>query len=63
MIVAPRSELKEPVAVSAWQSPDKGRILRCAKPNDQMWDAIRAFKEQYRDKAPRVRPLERRSPG
>ena len=56
VIVDPRSELKEPVAVSAWQAPDVGRILRCPEPNDQMWDAIRAFKEQYRDKAPEFVP-------
>jgi hypothetical protein len=56
VIVVPRSELKEPVAVSAWQSPDKGHILHCAKPNDQMWDAIRAFKELRRDKGPEFVP-------
>ena len=56
VMVVPRSELKEPVAASAWQAPDKGRILRCAKPNEQMWDAIRAFKEQYRDKGPEFVP-------
>jgi hypothetical protein len=56
VIVVPRSELKEPVAVTAWQAPDNGRILRCPEPGDQMWDAIRAFKEQYRDKAPEFVP-------
>ena len=56
VIVVPRSELKEPVAVTAWQAPDNGRILRCAQPGDEMWDAIRAFKEQYRDKAPEFVP-------
>ena len=56
VLVVPRSELKEAVAVSAWGAPDNGHILRCAEPNDQMWDAIRAFKEQYRDKAPEFVP-------
>ena len=56
VIVVPRAELKEPIAVSAWQAPDKGQILRCPEPSDQMWDAIRAFKEQYRDKAPEFVP-------
>ena len=56
VMVVPRSELKEAVAVSAWQAPDKGQILRCAEPNDQMWDAIRSFKEQYRDKGPEFVP-------
>lgn len=56
VIVVPRTELKEPIAVTAWVAPDNGQILRCAEPNDQMWDAIRAFKEQYRDKAPEFVP-------
>ena len=56
VIMTPRKELKEPVAVSAWVGQDAGHILRCAKPNDKMWDAIRAFKEQYRDKAPEFVP-------
>jgi hypothetical protein len=56
VIMLPRKELKEPVAVSAWVAPDNGHILRCTEPDDQMWDAIRAFKEQYRDKAPEFVP-------
>ena len=56
VIMAPRKELKEPVAVTAWVGQDTGHVLRCAEPNDQMWDAIRAFKESYRDKAPEFVP-------
>lgn len=56
VILAPRAELKEPVAVSAWVGQDTGHILRCTKPDDSMWDAIRAFKESYRDKAPEFVP-------
>jgi hypothetical protein len=56
LIMTPRKELKEPVAVSAWVGNDAGHILRCAKPDDGMWDAIRAFKEAYRDKAPEFVP-------
>jgi hypothetical protein len=56
VLMVPRKELKEPVAVTAWVGEDTGHILRCPKPNDQMWDAIRAFKQAYRDKAPEFVP-------
>jgi hypothetical protein len=56
VLMVPRKELKEPVAVSAWSNDAKGHILRCAEPNDRMWDAIRAFKEKYRDKGPEFVP-------
>jgi hypothetical protein len=56
VLMVPRKELEEPVAVSAWVGQDTGHILRCPKPNDQMWDAIRAFKQAYRDKAPEFVP-------
>ena len=56
VIMLPRKELKEPVAVSAWVKPDDGHILRCKQPGDAMWDAIRTFKEKYRDKAPEFVP-------
>jgi Spy/CpxP family protein refolding chaperone len=59
VIMLPREELKEPFAVSAWtHSGDRqiGHILRCNELNDQSWDAIRAFKEKYRDKGPEFVP-------
>lgn len=56
LIMLPRKELKEPVAVSAWEAPDVGHILRCTETGDGMWDAIRAFKEKYRDKGPEFVP-------
>ena len=56
VVVVPRPQLKEPVAMSAWVGQDTGHILRCPKPDDSMWDAMRAFKEQYRDKAPEFVP-------
>ena len=56
VIVAPRKEIKEAVDASAWVGEDSGHILRCPKPSDQMWDALRAFKEKYRDKAPEFVP-------
>ncbi len=56
VIMLPRDELKQPFAVSAWTGVDDGHILRCNDVNDSTWDAIRAFKEKYRDKAPEFVP-------
>jgi hypothetical protein len=56
VIMLPREELKEPFAVTAWVGEDTGHILRCNDVNDSTWDAIRAFKEKYRDKAPEFVP-------
>ena len=60
VIMLPRAELKQPFAVSAWVGGDTGdstgHILRCDEVNDNIWDAIRAFKEKYRDKAPEFVP-------
>lgn len=56
VIMLPREELKQPFAVSAWTGPHNGHILHCNEVNDNSWDAIRAFKEQYRDKAPEFVP-------
>lgn len=56
VMLVPRPQLRVPIALSAWVGQDTGRILRCAEPNDSMWDALRAFKEQYRDKAPEFVP-------
>jgi hypothetical protein len=59
VIMLPREELKEPFAVSAWThrgDVQTGHVLRCQDINDSTWDAIRAFKEKYRDKAPEFVP-------
>ena len=56
VIMLPRQELKEPFAVSAWVGDNTGHVLRCKDVNDNTWDAIRAFKEKYRDKAPEFVP-------
>ena len=56
VIMLPREELKEPFAVTAWVGQSTGHTLRCTDLNDQSWDAIRAFKEKYRDKAPEFVP-------
>jgi hypothetical protein len=59
VIMLPREELKEPFAVSAWTHKGDqqiGHILRCSEVNENTWDAIRAFKEKYRDKGPEFVP-------
>ncbi len=56
VIMEPRAELKEPFAVSAWVGETAGHVLRCKDVNEGTWDAIRAFKEKYRDKAPEFVP-------
>ena len=56
VIMLPREELKEPFAVTAWVGQSTGHTLRCKDVNDDTWDAIRAFKEKYRDKAPEFVP-------
>ena len=56
VIMLPREELKEPFAVTAWVGQSTGHTLRCQQLNDNSWDAIRAFKEKYRDKAPEFVP-------
>ena len=56
VIVTPQPGLREEVALSAWEAEKSGRILRCPTVTDESWDAMRAFKEKYRDKAPEFTP-------
>jgi hypothetical protein len=56
VLMVPRAELKQPFAASAWVGDTTGHILRCNEVNDSTWDAIRAFKEKYRDKGPEFVP-------
>ena len=56
VIMLPREELQEPFAVTAWVGASTGHTLRCQDVNDNTWDAIRAFKEKYRDRAPEFVP-------
>ena len=56
VIMLPREELEQPFAVTAWVGQSTGHTLRCKEVDDSTWDAIRAFKEKYRDKAPEFVP-------
>lgn len=52
MLIYPNGTEMEPaVAVTAWDHQ-----LLCPSPNDKMYDAIRAFKSEYRDKGPEFVP-------
>jgi hypothetical protein len=41
------TDMEPQIAVTAWD-----QLLQCPKPNDRMWDAMRAFRDRYMDKAP-----------
>jgi hypothetical protein len=56
VIMLPNEGLKQPFAVTAWVGQTTGHTLRCQNVNENSWDAIRAFKEKYRDKAPEFVP-------
>jgi hypothetical protein len=56
VVMLPREQLKEPFGVTAWVGQTTGHTLRCKELGDSSWDAIRAFKEKYRDKAPEFVP-------
>jgi hypothetical protein len=48
VIVAPNSrDLPTPIAASAWT-----RTMTCPEVNDKTWDALRQFRDRYRDQAP-----------
>ena len=52
MLIYPNGTKMSPqVAITAWDHQ-----LLCPTPNDQTYDAIRAFKSQYRDKGPEFVP-------
>ncbi len=62
LLLFPNDTQMEPeVAAMAWASAAggngfKGELLTCAKYNDKVADAIRAFKTQYRDRGPEAVP-------
>lgn len=52
MVLAPdETGMATPVAVSAWT-----HVITCAEVNDRTWDAIRTFKDEYRDQGPEFVP-------
>ena len=47
MVLMPNRSMSYAVAVTAW-----GHLLGCKKVNDKTFDAIRAFRDRYRDQGP-----------
>jgi hypothetical protein len=47
MVLMPNRRMPDVVAATAW-----GHLLGCKKVNDQTFDAIRAFRDRYRDQGP-----------
>jgi uncharacterized protein DUF3105 len=47
MVMFPNNTMPYKVAAAAW-----GHLIGCRKVNDATFDAIRAFRDRYRDKAP-----------
>ena len=47
MVLFPNRRMPYEVAVTAW-----GHLLGCKKVNDETFDAIRAFRDRYRDQGP-----------
>ena len=47
MVLFPNRRMPYEVAVTAW-----GHLLGCKKVNDKTFDAIRAFRDRYRDQGP-----------
>jgi len=45
------TKMKEPVAITAWDHQ-----MLCPTPDDKTYDAVRAFKNEYRDKGPEFVP-------
>jgi hypothetical protein len=47
MVLMPNREMRFQVAATAW-----GHLLGCERINDRVFDAIRAFRDRYRDQGP-----------
>ena len=47
MVLMPNRRMEYAVAATAW-----GHLLACEEANDQAFDAIRAFRDRYRDQGP-----------
>ena len=51
MVLFPNRKMPYAVAVTAW-----GHLMGCKKVSDEMFDAIRAFRDRYRDQGPEQAP-------
>jgi hypothetical protein len=63
ILVPDQSGMKWAVAATAWTDPDAGgpkpsygRTLGCPEMNDRVYDALRAFRDSFRDRGPEYVP-------
>jgi hypothetical protein len=63
LLVPDRSGMPYEVAATAWSDPDAegpkpslGRVLGCPRMNDRVFDALRAFRQSFRDRGPEYVP-------
>ena len=51
MVLFPNTQMPYKVAATAW-----GHLIGCKKVTDQTFDALRAFRDRYRDQGPETVP-------
>jgi hypothetical protein len=60
MVLVPRKNMPDPVAVTAWsRDPEPngtGRLMSCPKITPEMYDAIRNFRDEHRSNGPEPIP-------
>ena len=60
MVLVPRAKMPYEVAASAWNGTPEpaglGRLLTCDRADPEMWDALRAFRDEHRSNGPEAIP-------
>ncbi|MBN1529646.1 MAG: DUF3105 domain-containing protein [Thermoleophilaceae bacterium] len=60
MVLTPRPNMPYQVAASAWNGTPEpsgmGRLITCASVQPEMWDALRAFRDEHRSNGPEPVP-------
>ena len=60
MVLAPRAKMPYQVAASAWNGTPEpsglGRLLTCDRADSELWDALRAFRDEHRSNGPEAIP-------
>jgi hypothetical protein len=60
MLLIPRERMPYPIAASAWNAEPTpngtGRLLACERTGPELWDALRAFRDEHRSNGPEAIP-------